>query len=255
MHDINQFDFAFIVDSTSSMGSFISTAKAVMIDMIKTLTKNADIDMKIGVVAYRDHPPQDTVIVEYDDFATPDIAQKNVNKLSPQGGGDGPEAVYDGIITACKKLTWRYHSRKIAVLIGDAPPHGCGMSGDGFPKGCPCGDTTESSAAACEENNITLYAVPLTSYANESFKRLANLTGGKAYDASQATQAVKNIQDILTLEFGNLDLDRRVIEIWDNELTTDEIAEKLEAKPTEVAASISRLGSRGLLKYEELVAA
>jgi Mn-dependent DtxR family transcriptional regulator len=59
----------------------------------------------------------------------------------------------------------------------------------------------------------------------------------------------------LTLEFGNLDLDRRVIEIWDNELTTDEIAEKLEAKPTEVAASISRLGSRGLLKYEELVAA
>ena len=33
------------------------------------------------------------------------------------------------------KLSWREEATKICVFIADAPPHGMGANGDGFPNG------------------------------------------------------------------------------------------------------------------------
>ena len=50
-------------------------------------------------------------------------------------GGDGPEAVADGLQQVLK-LSWRQEATKMCVFISDAPPHGLGLdSGDGFPNG------------------------------------------------------------------------------------------------------------------------
>ena len=53
---------------------------------------------------------------------------------SAQGGGDAPEAVADALHELVK-LSWRPDSSRVAVLISDAPPHGIGTGGDGFPNG------------------------------------------------------------------------------------------------------------------------
>jgi hypothetical protein len=75
-----------------------------------------------------------------------------------QGGGDGPEAVADGLHDVLK-LTWRADSTKICVLISDAPPHGLDPNGDGFPNGCPAGLDPIKIVREMAEKHITLYAV------------------------------------------------------------------------------------------------
>lgn len=60
----------------------------------------------------------------------------NLGSLSATGGGDGPEAQADGLYDALH-ASWNAKATKVAVLITDAPPHGIGEAGDGFPKGCP----------------------------------------------------------------------------------------------------------------------
>lgn len=52
--------------------------------------------------------------------------------MSASGGGDGPEAVADGLYEVLH-MDWRDEAAKVGVLIADAPPHGLGESGDGFP--------------------------------------------------------------------------------------------------------------------------
>jgi hypothetical protein len=75
-----------------------------------------------------------------------------------QGGGDGPEAVADGLHDVLK-LSWRAESTKICVLISDAPPHGLDPNGDGFPNGCPAGLDPIKIVREMAEKHITLYTV------------------------------------------------------------------------------------------------
>lgn len=65
--------------------------------------------------------------------------KEQLKSLYASGGGDGPEAVTAGI-KAAMELEWRPAAAKMAVLIADAPCHGIGEYGDGFPQGAPDGD-------------------------------------------------------------------------------------------------------------------
>lgn len=84
---------------------------------------------KFGFVAYRDHPPQDhtfvTRIHPLDNF------EKTLNFIKKQdaaGGGDFPEAVFDGLLVSAKDSKWRKSFDKPILRyifhIADAPPHG-----------------------------------------------------------------------------------------------------------------------------------
>lgn len=254
MAEINELDLAFIVDTTGSMGGLISAAKQQMVNMIYELLKAAEVDLRLGVVEYRDHPPQDKMPFRTHAF-TGDLkqAQKVINTLNPEGGGDGPESVLDGVSAACSQMAWRKHARRIAVLVGDAPPHGVGAHGDGFPKGCPCGKTVESVTAEAEEASIVLYALGLTrdTHMIEAFTRLSTMTGGEFFASGQGNAAIERLKAILVDEFGNLEFDRKVLAEHkaNPELLIDQLAERLESSRPRVAASISRLGSRGLLQW------
>jgi hypothetical protein len=157
--------------------------------------------------------------------------------------------VYDGLHTACEKLSWRPHSCRLAVLIGDSPPHGTGMGGDSFRDGCPCGLTTERVTAQLEEKGITLYALGLTAVVRNSFAPLATWTGGEYFEAAQAQKAIDALQQMLTIEFAGIDLDRQVLDVCRNTTawTVDGVSETLASGRNRVATSLSRLGRRGLL--------
>jgi hypothetical protein len=172
-----------------------------------------------------------------------------INGLEPNGGGDAPEAVYDGLEAACDRLDWRPHSYRLAVLVGDAPPHGTGCGGDGFKNGCPCGLTAESVTALLENKGITLYALGLTRLVKDSFTRLATFTGGEYFEAGQGQQAIDALKRVLAGEFEGIDLDRRVLEFCRGtaDWSVDGLSEALSSGRNRVAASLSRLGRRGLL--------
>ncbi|MBW2183603.1 MAG: hypothetical protein JRF49_07035 [Deltaproteobacteria bacterium] len=46
-----------------------------------------------------------------------------LREIEPVGGGDREEAVDEALRVAIDKLNWRKRSKKIILLIGDAPPH------------------------------------------------------------------------------------------------------------------------------------
>ena len=150
--------------------------------------------MRFGLFAYRDHPPQElTYVTKVFDFVSNTTAMsKNLATLSAHGGGDGPEALTAGL-HAAKNLTWREDAAKVVVLIADAPPHGLGESGDGFPNGDP--DDLDPLVIAREMSNlgIAIYSVgcePALSnyhYAKSFMISLSELTGGKAVCLSSAS--------------------------------------------------------------------
>ena len=89
-------------------------------------------DLRVGLVAYRDHPPQDHTYVTRNFGFSSDIdkVHRDLSSLYASGGGDGPEAVTAGLAEALK-MDWRENASKMIVLIADAPPHGVGEYGDG----------------------------------------------------------------------------------------------------------------------------
>jgi len=81
-----------------------------------------------------------------------------LEQCQASGGGDGPEAVADGL-HAVLKLSWRADSTKICILIAYAPQHGLEPIGDGFPNGCPDGLDPVKIVREMAEKHITLYSV------------------------------------------------------------------------------------------------
>lgn len=256
MHDeINAVDLAFVVDTTGSMGGLIQAAQNQMITMLEELTRAADIQLSLGVVEYRDHPPQDQMVYRtYGFTSSMKKAQKTINGLTVQGGGDAPEAVFDGIVAACRELDWRKCARRVLVLVGDAPPHGTGAQGDSFRDGCPCGETIASVTRLAEQKCITIHALGLTAAVKETFSEISSLTGGKFFSSQQGKQAIEHIATILQREFADLELDRRVLELYltDPDAAIDELAAHLEVPRHAVSTSLVRLLSRNLIEVPAL---
>jgi len=180
--------------------------------------------MQYGLVCYRDHPPQDSTYATKVFPLTASIKemQQNINTMSAQGGGDGPESVACAL-DAVLKADWRKSAVRVCVLIADAPPHGLGENGDGFPQGCPCGIDPLATAKKMAENNIILYCVacePNLGYyrnARAFFKGIADMTTGRYLGLGQAQLLpnvivggsaeeldLKKIEDEVSKEYANV---------------------------------------------------
>ncbi|CAF2053760.1 unnamed protein product [Rotaria magnacalcarata] len=182
-HDSSILDLVFVMDCTGSMGSYIASATSNIRDIVQEIVISEKSDIHLALVEYRDHPPQDaTFVTRVHDFTARVNEMKGwLDQCQAQGGGDGPEAVADGLHDVLK-LSWRATSTKICVLISDAPPHGLDPSGDGFPNGCPLGLDPIKIVREMAEKHITLYVVgvepPIVPY-RDFFMSLAYITGGQ----------------------------------------------------------------------------
>ena len=125
-------------DCTGSQGSYIASATKNIEEICNHIYESGKLrnreDLRIGLVAYRDHPPQDHTYVTKNFGFSSDISyvHKNLSSLYASGGGDGPEAVTAALAEALN-MDWRPEATKMVVLIADAPPHGIGEYGDGEP--------------------------------------------------------------------------------------------------------------------------
>lgn len=115
-------DVAFAIDSTGSMGAAIASVQE-NVDEIASDLSSSDGNVRFALVDYKDDPADDSPYqAEVDTGFTTDLGQftNAVNGLFASGGGDFPESVYDGVITALG-LPWRQGVAKAVVDIGDAP--------------------------------------------------------------------------------------------------------------------------------------
>ncbi|MBA1341173.1 MAG: hypothetical protein C5S40_03450 [ANME-2 cluster archaeon] len=115
-----------------------------------------------GVVTFRDHSPEDETYVYKKLDLTTDIdkVMDDLCDIDARGGGDGPEAVADGLHIAVHDMDWSSDAMKVIFQIGDAPPHVFEGNGDssfrqGYPLGYECRGETEQAAKL----GITIHTV------------------------------------------------------------------------------------------------
>ncbi|KAJ3715457.1 hypothetical protein C8R42DRAFT_698326 [Lentinula raphanica] len=244
--DRKMLDLVFVQDCTGSQGSYISSATKNIENICGHIFESGKLqaveDLRIGLVAFRDHPPQDhTYIVKNFGFSS-DISkvQKDLSTLYASGGGDGPEAVTAALVEALN-MDWREHASRMVVLIADAPPHGIGEYGDGFDDGSPDGYDPLQIARQMASRGITLFFVacePALSgyqYATDFYKAITSITSGLMLPLTTADLLTHAIVGSV-LE--NLDMERLVREvgaavaqrILGNNESVDDVARELHER-------------------------
>ncbi|MEA5471887.1 vWA domain-containing protein [Spirulina sp. 06S082] len=262
---LNDVDLCFAIDTTGSMGGFIRSAQQQLLDTMSLLSADGNINLQVGLVEYRDHPPQERSFVTRIYPLTADFSQMqtSINRLQAAGGGDAPEAVYQGVFDACAKMQWREYSCRFVMLVGDAPPHGffswlrdntgrsVSSGGDTWPKGCPSGLDIQSVTAEAEKQRVKIYGLSMgaNSATQEAFSAIAQLTGGQCETAQNASHIISKMVAVLNVEFRTIQFDRRVLEVIQgcDRIELDDLAGQLETSRLTVAGAISRLGKRGFL--------
>ena len=136
-------DLVFIQDATGSQGAYISSATKNIEEICATIFASGKLqypeDLRVGLIAFRDHPPQDHTYITKNFGFSSDIKKvhEHLKSLFASGGGDGPEAITAALGEALA-MDWRPNASKMVVLIADAPPHGLGEYGDGASRCFPC---------------------------------------------------------------------------------------------------------------------
>nr|BAN41522.1 hypothetical protein, conserved [Entamoeba invadens] len=189
---MSELDLVFLCDTTGSMSSYLHAAQQSIESIITTITQKEKCDVQFALVEYRDHPPQDdTFATRVTQFTSSMKTIKTaVNQMQAQGGGDTPESVPCGLYEVTK-LAYRQNASKVLVWIADAPPHGFGCCGDGFPDGCPCGKDFIEVLRECMKKDIVIYSVgaePLSvPYFRTLMRATSQLTGGQYAALSSAS--------------------------------------------------------------------
>jgi len=119
-------DIMFALDTTSSMGPFITGVRDGIADFVQVLAKQR-IDSRIGLLSYKDRKDQDAELLLFggESFTT-DVAafREKVSQLRAISGprnNDAPESTSDALVQVAK-LSFRPKSTKVVLLVTDAPP-------------------------------------------------------------------------------------------------------------------------------------
>ena len=112
----------FVIDSTGSMGWLLSEVKDRVRDLAEWIRSLVPVT-RFGVVVYRDQ--DDPEYVTHLQPLTLNIGRirRFLEDVDAHGRGDLPEAVEEGIRKAMDDAGWNSSSRRVIIVIGDAPPH------------------------------------------------------------------------------------------------------------------------------------
>ncbi|MDY6844494.1 MAG: vWA domain-containing protein, partial [Thermodesulfobacteriota bacterium] len=114
-------DVVFVFDSTSSMGTYLKAVKSKIKNLTSAFRKLVPI-CRIGMVTYRDY--QDVYVVKQHTLTHGILSlEAFLSEIDAGGGYDIREAVAEGLNVAINGMNWNKKSKKIILLIGDAPPH------------------------------------------------------------------------------------------------------------------------------------
>jgi len=242
---LRRLEIALVIDNTSSMSREIAEVKQRMGELLdRIVAHELKIQSRFAVIGYRDHPPQDRSFVARTFCgleADSSLVHRALKQMKAAGGGDGPEAVVDGLQQALE-LHWERASQKAIILVGDSPPHGEGAADDGFPAGCPCNLNTDSIARRMATIPITGHAVGVRadSVMTRVFSRFATTAGGIFVSLGQVTDLIPLLIRHIDAEMGKIAADLRTIEKL----------EKGDTISAEDAESLRRLEKKGVRAVE-----
>ena len=120
--NMRSFDVGFVVDATGSMGPIIEWLQRDVKRLMKVFGQ-VSLEPRIGLTFYRD---QGDAFITRSQPLTGSIAAllDEVSQMTAKGGGDLPEAVFEGLSECMNKNAWVLTDagKRVIILIGDAPP-------------------------------------------------------------------------------------------------------------------------------------
>lgn len=115
-------DIMLVIDKTGSMADDIQNIKDGVQQLFKVLKLYNGI--RIAVACYGDKNSDGKNWFTFKAFDTDFVAAFNyIYKLKTSGGGDFPESVIDGVYESFTKGFWQSNSKRMVLLLGDAPSH------------------------------------------------------------------------------------------------------------------------------------
>jgi hypothetical protein len=165
-------DIVFVLDTTSSMGSYIEGVKQTIVAFAETLA-GRNRDYRLALVTFGD------TVRESQPF-TNDVAEfvAWVSGQQAEGGGDGPENAL-GAVQHAAGLPFRSGVQRLIILLTDASAH---HAVDPPDEGIAFDDpalTLEGTLAPLLRNSISVHV--LTYGDDPDFEALAQQTGGGVY--------------------------------------------------------------------------
>jgi len=250
---MGQLDLVFIVDNTGSMGPYIQNVKTKILEIIRTIKKEELCHrLRVGLVSYRDHPPEESTYITQKYELTSDTSEieKNVLHMDASGGGDGPEAVSTAL-QIMNKMEYLNESAKIAVLIGDAPPHGV-EPGDSWPQGTPDGAKWDKEAKKAFDKGIVIHTVgcfpEITNYQNgvQTYEKIANLSQGRFIPLEKAELLVNIITGLAVEEIDKIAIQKSILE--DLGVSMEDFPADEEFTEAKISELVSKVQARGVSK-------
>ena len=164
-------DVSFVIDTTGSMGSGIYNTKNT-ISKIAGLTKELNMDVRYGLVEFKDLTEDGFSAKDYGWFNNTDEFKSQLENLCAEGGGDWEESAVDALETA-RISNFREYSNKSIVLITDAPYKNY-TSYDNL-------SSMEEEIRRLNLSGITVYVITETECMN-LYNSLTTSTNGREYD-------------------------------------------------------------------------
>jgi len=177
-------DVVFVLDTTSSMGGMIETAKEKIWSIANTMSSAQQApDIRIGLVGFRDRG--DKYVTRLIDLSSDiDSVYAALMDFEAQGGGDGPESVNQALSEAVNKMSWSQNANayQTIFLVGDAPPHMDYKIDTQYP------ETIEIA----KQRGIVINAIQCGNDHNTRriWKSIAELGGGNFFQVEQAGNGI-----------------------------------------------------------------
>jgi Mg-chelatase subunit ChlD len=250
---LGQLDIVFVVDNTGSMGPYIHNVKTKILEIIRTIKKEELCHrLRVGLVSYRDHPPEETTYVTQKFELTSDtsLIEQNIMKMEASGGGDGPEAVSTAL-QVMNKMEFLNDAAKVAVLIGDAPPHGV-ESGDRWPQGTPDGAKWDIEAKKSFEKGIVIHTVgcfpEIAGYQKGvvTYEKIATDSQGRFFPLEKAEILVNLITGIAVEEIDKIAIQKSILE--DLGVSMEEFQADEDFTEEKISELVARTKKRGVTK-------
>ncbi len=114
-------EIIFVFDSTGSMNPVLNATKDHIERMVGVLHFLIP-ETRMGIVTYRDRGPSEDYLTRSVPLGSDYYRSVNfMQSVDAGGGGDTPEAVFEGLDEAFDQ-NWQPGAKRVVVLIGDAPP-------------------------------------------------------------------------------------------------------------------------------------
>lgn len=152
---IEGLDVMIILDKTSSMADDFINIKKGLHQIISSLEKIEEV--RLAISSFGDKNVDGKNWYDFQNFEGNFKHARNfLNGIQQTFGGDYPESVYDGVYETFKEDFWRSNSKRVAILLGDAPS----LVGIGTKY------TEENivEAATAEEIHMNFYPILLSPY-------------------------------------------------------------------------------------------